>query len=138
MPKGYAIDAETKSEIVMAYLSDEKITQKEIAKRFGVSKQYVSRMLKSEMEAGNGVKPDRRARTAHGEISDDELDRIHEEAMSEHHPRSENWMEHVTPLHKHKQSLEEKVKHKQAELDAAKQELRDFTATLRQLMEDTV
>lgn len=133
MPKGYAIDAETKSEIVMAYLSDEKITQKEIAKRFGVSTQYVSRMLKSEMEAGNGVKPDRRARTAHGEITDGEIERRHQEAMQEH-PRSEDWMAHVTPLHKHKQSLEEKVKHKQAELDAAKQELRDFTATLEQLL----
>ena len=49
-----------------------------------------------------------------------------------------SWVEdYITPLHKHKQELEEKVKHKQAELDAAKQELRDFTATLRQLMEDT-
>ena len=43
-------------------------------------------------------------------------------------------MQYVTPLHKHKQELERRVEHKQAELDAAKQELRDFTATLEQLL----
>jgi GTP-binding protein Era len=35
------------------------------------------------------------------------------------------------------QELEQKVEHKQAELDRAKQELRDFMATMKQLMEDT-
>lgn len=48
-----------------------------------------------------------------------------------------DWMQHITPLHKHKQELELAVEHRQAELEKAKQELRDFTATLRQLMEGT-
>lgn len=109
------IDAETKAAMVARYLSDETVQYKEIAKEFGVSATYVSRIIHAELQAGNGVKPDRRAK------------------------EPENpWMQYVTPLHKHRQELEEKVKHKQAELDAAKQELRDFTATLRKLMEDTV
>lgn len=48
-----------------------------------------------------------------------------------------DWMQHITPLHKHKQELVLAVEHRQAELEKAKQELRDFTATLRQLMEGT-
>jgi prefoldin subunit 5 len=47
-------------------------------------------------------------------------------------------MDHITPLHQRKQELENAIEHKQVELDKARQEYRDFLATLRQLMEETV
>ena len=108
------IDAETRVAMVEMYLSDDGIRYKDIAEKFDLSVGFVSRTIKKELEAGNGIKPDRRAK------------------------EPENpWMQYVTPLHKHKMELEQKVEHKQAELEKAKQELRDFTATLRKLMEDT-
>lgn len=110
------IDAETRAQITELYLSDDNMTYAKVAKHFGVSTESVRRIIKEELEAGAGIKPDRRVKPE---------------------PPSD-WMQHITPLHKQKQALELAVEHKQAELDKAKQELRDFTATLRQLMEDTV
>ena len=112
---GKRIDAETRAQIVELYLSDDSMTYAKVAKHFGVSTESTRKIIKDELEAGAGIKPDRRR---------------------EPEPPSD-WMQHVAPLHKHKQALELAVEHKQAELDKAKQELRDFTATLRQLMEDT-
>lgn len=70
------------------------------------------------------------------------MDQKHAVAMkkqdAERHPRSSDWMAHITPLHKHRQELQNAVEHRQAELEKAKQELRDFLATLRQLMEENV
>lgn len=130
------IDAETKAAIVAAYLENDGATYKEIGDQFGINQTTISRIIKTELQAGNGVKPDRRA---DGELTDDELERRHDAviAAKDPHPRTTDWMSHVTPLHKHKMELERKVEHKQAELDKARQELRDFTATLRKLMEDT-
>ncbi|MBR3631026.1 MAG: hypothetical protein IKN55_11235 [Oscillospiraceae bacterium] len=72
----------------------------------------------------------------------EEIDRQHAERMAEkakaEHPRTSDWMDHITPLHKHRQELELAVEHRQAELEKAKQELRDFLATLRQLMEENI
>ena len=107
------IDAETRAKIVEMYLSDENATYAEIGRHFGINQYTISHIVKRELQAGNGIVPDRRAR------------------------EPENpWMQYITPLHQRKQELEQKVEHKQAELDKAKQELRDFTATLKQLMED--
>ena len=107
------IDAETRAKIVEMYLSDENATYAEIGRHFGINQYTISHIVKRELQAGNGIVPDRRAR------------------------EPENpWMQYITPLHQHKMELEQKVEHKQAELDKAKQELRDFTATLKQLMED--
>ena len=107
------IDAETRAKIVEMYLSDENATYAEIGRHFGINQITISHIVKRELQAGNGIVPDRRAR------------------------EPENpWMQYITPLHQRKQELEQKVEHKQAELDKAKQELRDFTATLKQLMED--
>ena len=128
------IDAETKEQIVQMYLSGENVKQAEVAKKFGVSVSYVGKIIANNVTAGNGIKPDRR--NTKGELADDELDRRHEENMKEH-PRTSDWMEHIKPLHKHKMDLEQTVERKRLELEKAKQELRDFTATLRQLMEDT-
>ena len=113
---GKRIDAETRAKIVQTYLADEGMPYKTVAKRFGISTESVRRIIKEELEAGAGIKPDRRVKPE---------------------PPSD-WMQHITPLHKQKQALELAVEHKQAELDKAKQELRDFTATLRQLMEGDV
>lgn len=127
------IDAETRAAIVEMYLSDDGIRYKDIAEKFDLSVGFVSRTIKKELQAGNGIKPDLRARTI--KLPDGiEFER---EALEAQHPRTSDWMEHVKPLNAHKRELEQKVEHKQAELEKAKQELRDFTATLRKLMEDT-
>jgi transposase-like protein len=109
------ISAEKKAEIVRMYLENDGMTYKELSTYFGVSESFIGRTINAELQAGNGIKPDRRAK-----------------------PEPPDWMAYVTPLHQHKCELELAVQHKQAELEAAKQELRDFTATLKQLMEDTV
>lgn len=109
------ISAEKKAEIVRYYLENDGATYKDIGKHFGINHNTISKIIRAELQAGNGIKPDRRAKV----------------------PESP-WMQYVTPLHKHRQELERRVEHKQAELDKAKQELRDFTATLKQLMEDTI
>ena len=112
---GRRIDAETRAAIAQMYLDNDGMEMKEIAKHFNVSYGFARSVINEELQAGKGIKPDRRAM-----------------------PETVDWMEHVTPLHQHKRELELKVEHKQAELEAAKQELRDFTATLKKLMEDTV
>ena len=105
------ISAEKRAEIVAAYLENDGATYKEIGEQFGTNHSTISKIIRAELQAGNGVKPDRRAK------------------------EPENpWMQYVTPLHKRKRELELKVEHKQAELEAARQELRDFTATLEQLL----
>lgn len=133
------ISAEKKAEIVRLYLENTDIRYDDIAKHFGVSTDFVRRTVKDEVEAGNGIKPDRRKRKTlpSVEMDEAELDEKHVEALKAQHPRTSDWMENVKPLHQHKQELEQKVEHKQAELEKARQELRDFTATLKQLMEDT-
>lgn len=134
MPK--QIDAETRAKIVAAYLESDGATYEGIGEQFGISKCTIGKIIRAELQAGNGIKPDHRV---NGELTDEELERRHDAviAAKDPHPRTTDWMQHVTPLHKHKMELERRVEHKQAELDKARQELRDFTATLRKLMEDT-
>ena len=112
------ISAEKKAEIVRMYLENTDIRYNDIAKHFGVSTDFVRRTVKAEVEAGNGIKPDRRKVLPVVELDEAELDEKHREALKAQHPRNLDWMEHVKPLHQHKQ------------------ELRDFTATLRQLMKE--
>ena len=67
-------------------------------------------------------------------------DAVHEAVMQkkrQEHEEMTTWMEHVTPLHQHKQRLEAEITAKQAELDKAKQEYRNFIATLEKLTEGT-
>lgn len=106
------IDAETRAAIVQKYLSDENATYAEIGRHFGINQNTIRKIIKEELQAGSGIVPDRRAK------------------------EPENpWMEYVTPLHQHKMELEQKIEHKQAELEKEKQEYRDFQATLKQLLE---
>ena len=135
MPK---ISAEKRAEIVAAYLENDGATYKEIGERFGINHNTISKIIRAELQAGNGVKPDRRKVLPVVELDKAELDEKHREALKAQHPRTLDWMEHIKPLNARKRELEENVRHKQAELEKAKQELRDFTATLKQLMEDTV
>lgn len=130
------IDAETKAAIAAAYLSSDSVTYKDVAERFGINPNTVRGIVGAEVQAGKGIKPDRRV---NGELTDDALDQKHGDviAAKDPHPRTLDWMDHVKPLHQHKQELEQRVEYKRAELEKAKQELRDFTATLKQLMEDT-
>ena len=127
------ISAEKRAAIVAAYLSSDSVTYKDVAEQFGVNLDTVRRIIGAEVQAGNGVKPDRRV---NGELTDDALDQKHGDviAAKDPHPRTLDWMDHVKELNKRKREFEQKIEHKQAELDAAKQELRDFTATLEQLL----
>lgn len=131
---GKRIDDETRSKIVQKYLATDDATYADIGRVFGINQNTISKIIRQELQSGTGIKPDRRAKTI--KLSNGiEFER---EELEAQHPRTSDWMQHITPLHKHKQALELAIEHKQAELDAAKQELRDFTATLRQLMEGDV
>lgn len=111
---GKRIDAETRAAIVEAH--SDGASYRAIAQQFGVSYVTAQRIVLEYQEAGNNLRPKR--------IQKPET--------------APDWMEHITPLHRHKQELENAIAHKQAELDAARQEYRDFLATLEQLMKEEV
>lgn len=131
------IDAGLRDEIANAYLSDKSVTVKALAEKYHYSVSTISKIINEYTTSGKDIKPDRR-KESKKLPTDAELDRQHDERMAEKHPRSSDWMQHITPLHQRKQELENTIEHKQAELDKARQEYRDFLATLRQLMEETV
>lgn len=133
---GRRLDSELRAQIVDAYLADPAIRQKDLAQRYHIGISTVQRIIHDQVEA---VK--RNADGSEG-ISEAEMDKRHAERMAaqnaERHPRTSDWMDHITPLHHRKQELENAIEHKQVELDKARQEYRDFLATLKQLMEETV
>lgn len=116
------IDEETSAAILEAYMAG-GVSYQKIAKQFGVAINTVMKIVN-----GNKLKDD---------IDMLRANRKHAEAMQqkrEEHAAATTWMEHVEPLHKHKQRLEAEIAEKQAELDKARQEYRNFLATLEQLM----
>lgn len=120
------IDDETRAKVIEMYYSGEYNGYKDVAKEIGLSAHVV----------GNIIKLDKCTIGA----EDDELDRKHVEVMlqsRQEHAEMTTWMEHITPLHKHKLRLEEEIAAKQEAFDKAKQEYRNFLATVKQLMEDT-
>lgn len=134
---GKRIDAETRAKIVQTYLENDVMPYTNVAKKFGVATETARRIIKTDLQSGTGIKPDRRSKKI--ELPDDDvLDQKHREALQDRHPRTTDWMDHVKPLNARKRELELAVEHKQAKLDKAKQELRDLMATLRQLMEGDV
>lgn len=145
---GRRIDAELRAQIVDAYIANPAIRQKDLAQQYHIGVSTVQRIIHDQVEAGKCVKPDRRRkppkRNPDGSegITEAEMDQKHAEAMkkqnAEWHPRTSDWMDHITPLHQRKMELENAIEHKQAELEKAKQEYRDFLATLRQLLEGNV
>lgn len=135
------IDAETKAKIIETYLADETLSYRDLAKQFGVHCMSVSNIVNGYFKDTGGIKPDRhpktKPRTGIYTPTQDHLDDVHAEVMAKYeHPRTSDWMDCITPLHQHKQELEQKIEHKQVELDKAKQEYRDFLATIKQLTED--
>lgn len=145
---GRKLDSELRAQIVDAYIADPAIRQKDLAQRYHIGISTVQRIIRDQVEAGKCVKPDRRRRSVKRNqdgsegITEEKMDQKHAEAMkkqnAERHPRTSDWMDHITPIHQHKQELENAIEHKQAELEKAKQEYRDFLATLKQLMEESV
>ena len=139
------IDAELREQICEEYLADTTVRFLDLARKYKVSESTVQRFVADLVKAGKCVKPDRRQkRNADGSegITEGEMDAKHEERMKaqneERHPRTSDWMDHITPIHQRKMELENAIEHKQAELEKAKQEYRDFLATLRQLLEGNV
>ena len=139
------IDAELREKIVAEYLADPAIRQVDIAEKYHISKCTVNHIIREHVEAGKCIKPDRRReRNPDGSegITEAEMDAKHEKRVKaqneERHPRTTDWMDHITPIHQRKMELENAIEHKQAELEKAKQEYRDFLATLRQLLEESV
>lgn len=142
------IDAELREQIVAAYIADPSIRQKDPAQQYHIGVSTVQRVIHDQVEAGKCVKPDRRRRSVKRNpdgsegITEEKMDQKHAEAMkkqnAERHPRTSDWMDHITPIHQRKMELENAIEHKQAELEKAKQEYRDFLATLRQLLGESV
>ena len=136
MPRGKKLTQALREEIVAAYFGEDKPTHEELAEQYHLSVHTIKKVVSDHIKAGAGVKPDRRCKrftlTAQ---TDEELDKKHAEAMPEH-PRTSDWMDHITPLHQRKMELENAIEHKQAELDKARQEYRDYLATLKQLLEE--
>ena len=120
MPKK-KINEETRAEILAAYHAG-GVTYSELASEFGVAITTVMKIVKSS-EPQDGIDMMK-------------ANRKHAESMQqkrEEHAAMTTWMEHVEPLHKHKQRLEAEIAEKQAELDKARQEYQNFLATLEQL-----
>lgn len=122
----HKVDEKVRAKVLEMYNSDQKMTYKQIASELGLSAWTV----------GNIIKLDKCSIGA----ENDELDRRHAEVMClnrQQHAEMTTWMQHVTPLHQHKLRLEAEIATKQEALDKAKQEYRNFLATVKRLMEDT-
>lgn len=142
------IDAVLREQIAAEYLADPTIRFLDLARKYKVSESSVQRFVADLVKAGKCVKPDRRQKSPKRNhdgsegITEAEMDQKHAEAMkkqnADRHPRTSDWVDHITPIHQRKMELENAIEHKQAELDKARQEYRDFLATLRQLMEESV
>lgn len=142
------IDAVLREQIAAEYLADPTIRFLDLARKYKVSESSVQRFVADLVKAGKCVKPDRRQKSPKRNpdgskgISETEMDTKHRKRMKaqneERHPRTTDWMNHITPIHQRKMELENAIEHKQAELEKAKQEYRDFLATLGQLLEESV
>ena len=145
---GKRIDAELREQICEEYLADPTVRFLDLARKYKVSESTVQRFVADLVKDGKCVKPDRRRRSVKRNpdgsegITEVEMDTKHRKRMKaqneERHPRTTDWMDHITPIHQRKMELENAIEHKQAELEKAKQEYRDFLATLRQLLEENV
>ena len=117
--KRTVITDEMRSEIVR--LRGEGMVLCEIAEKLGISKTAVSNALM--VYKNNG-------------ISLSEAREIHREVMREKHAAETPWMEHIKPLHQHKRELESRVRECEEALAKARQEYRNFCATITQLAEE--
>lgn len=101
-------------------LRDGGMTVREISDQVGISKSSISRILENTQDG----------------ISLAEATEKHRKVMCEKHGTEAPWMAHITPLHQQKQALERRIAEKQAELDKAREEYRNFLATLEQLTKE--
>lgn len=117
------IDDETRGAILQAYFGG-GMTYKALAEQFGVSIPTVAKIIKAK----DGI-----------DLA--EANRKHAEVMAqkrEEHLAATTWMEHIKPLHDHKKALEELIAKREKEMDKARQEYRNFCATVEQLMKEEV
>lgn len=117
--KRTVITDEMRSEIVR--LRGEGMYLNKIAEKLGISKTAVNNAL--IVYKNNG-------------ISLSEAQEIHREVMHEKHAAETPWMEHIKPLHQHKRELESRVRECEEALAKARQEYRNFCATINQLAEE--
>lgn len=119
------ISDEMRSAIVHASITDKK-SPSQIAEAFSISENTVATVLKRYAENG---------------ISDKEASQKHAAIMAQKraaHEQQTVWMTHITPLHEQKRALEAEIARRQEALDEARQEYRNFLATVRQLMDGDV
>ena len=112
MSRGKRLTQELREEIVAAYLSQDKPTHRELAKQYHVAESTIQRIIADHTKAGSGIKPDRRKKFHLG-APDDKLDKKHAEALAAEHPRTSDWMEHITPIHQHKMELEQSLRYQE-------------------------
>ena len=101
-------------------LRDSGMMVRDIADQVGISKASVSRILENTQDG----------------ITLAEATEKHRKVMHEMHGTEAPWMAHITPLHEQKQVLERRIAERQAELDKAREEYRNFLATLEQLTKE--
>lgn len=101
-------------------LRDGGMTVKGIADQVGISKSSISRILENTQDG----------------VTLAEATEKHRKVMREKHGTEAPWMSHITPLHEQKQALERRIAERQAELDKAREEYRNFLATLEQLTKE--
>lgn len=101
-------------------LRDSGMTVKGIADQVGISKASISCILENTQDG----------------ITLAEATEKHRKVMCEKHATEAPWLAHITPLHQHKQALENRIAERQAELDKAREEYRNFLATLEQLTKE--
>ncbi len=104
------------------------VAKNAIATQLGISRGAVQNALRPVQNA---------AKQKHDEgISLKEATEKHREVMHEKHATETSWMEHIKPLHQHKRELESRVRECEEALAKARQEYRNFCATINQLAEE--
>lgn len=101
-------------------LRDNGMMVRDIADQVGISKSSISRILENTQDG----------------VTLAEATEKHRKVMHEKHGTEAPWMSHITPLHEQKQALERRIAERQAELDKAREEYRNFLATLEQLTKE--
>ena len=101
-------------------LLDNGMMVRDIADQVGISKSSISRILENTQDG----------------VTLAEATEKHRKVMHEKHATEAPWMAHITPLHQQKQAMERRIAERQVELDKAREEYRNFLATLEQLTKE--
>lgn len=134
-------ESEKKADTIRKALTETGITLeqlRELVKEHGLYKEYganINSMLQKERHPGKK----QIYKYNQSGAADEVLERKHAAKMEKkrrEHDAATTWMEHITPLHQQKQALERRIAERQAELDKAREEYRNFLATLEQLTKE--